>query len=783
MLGFTGCDGGGETTGPGGGGSGGGAGGTTSGAGGGLSLDVTYGEEGIVRALRDQSTDSIYAAAWTADGGVLLGGTNGALGFGADGLVMRFLPDGSLDQSYGTGGHVLFAFGDGTDVTGIEPLPDGGALISAVTFKTVRAEVILQKLDAKGAVDATFGQGGIVRVEADIFDRFAALARTSAGQIYLLTKPESNASVVLWRFDDSGQPDAGFGDRGKMVLSGEAARDLAVQPDDAVLVLTTDTGSNGYLARVDASGDVDTGFGAAGTVELDFEPFDVALGATGDLLVTGNGSAGAGQVLKLDASGVPDPLFGVNGVASVPSEEELNAAHWLPGGDVLVIESLITSFPQAAYYGVHRLGPDGASLAFDDSALYSQLWLKGNIARVLERDGDLYLPGARRPEGMFEAYEAMVLALHADGSPVTTFADNGLAQHGSHAAPEVSWDLAADAQGRLISMGTLGYDAALARFAGGTHDLSFGEDGFQRSNWPGNGVVVDGSGRILTTTLGFRVARYTEEGAPDESFGMSGVAMFKDGNGLAVDVALDGEKRIVVTGEAVNEGALVARLLDDGSLDPSFGEGGIVVGAAGAPGYAGAVLVEPDGKLAIAGQSSFSTSFFARLLEDGSPDTSFGDGGRTDLAQAIRLFRLAPRAGGGYLAAGSDAGCLTETECPLLVVAVTSTGTLDPGFGDNGVAKIDAASYFQAWTGLLELPSGKILVGGATGGPSPERFAVWLLRPNGAPESGFGDNGLFQLAQKGRATSAVLDGDGVVVGGWATHPESGSDMITVRFAF
>ena len=104
-----------------------------------------------------------------------------------------------------------------------------------------------------------------------------------------------------------------------------------------------------------------------------------------------------------------------------------------------------------------------------------------------------------------------------------------------------------------------------------------------------------------------------------------------------------------------------------------------------------------------------------------------------------------------------------------------------------GVVTFEKASQpAHSWrftTGLAELSDGSIVVAGATkDANATEQLAVWRLAPNGTLDTSFGDAGMFTLPTKSRATSAIADGQGVIVGGYAFHPNSGTDMVTLRFS-
>src|SRR5213076_1055916 len=78
-----------------------------------------------------------------------------------------------------------------------------------------------------------------------------------------------------------------------------------------------------------------------------------------------------------------------------------------------------------------------------------------------------------------------------------------------------------------------------------------------------------------------------------------------------------------------HELALV-RYQPDGSLDPSFGTGGIVSTDLGAAGQGNAAAVQPDGRIVVVGQSTsgaITTTVLVRYNPDGTLDPSFGSGG------------------------------------------------------------------------------------------------------------------------------------------------------------
>jgi len=159
-----------------------------------------------------------------------------------------------------------------------------------------------------------------------------------------------------------------------------------------------------------------------------------------------------------------------------------------------------------------------------------------------------------------------------------------------------------------------------------------------------NATLLDGEGRLVVagvkrdTDLQSFIARYLPDGSPDASFGGDGVVETNVVAGqpdlMSGLVELE-SGQLLVTGHAVEgETGFLTQLRynPDGALDPTFGDGGIVIGAtpmlvAGN----GMAAVDALGRSVVAGSSQLDDpgvlTAVARILPDGTIDTTFGDSG------------------------------------------------------------------------------------------------------------------------------------------------------------
>ena len=159
-------------------------------------------------------------------------------------------------------------------------------------------------------------------------------------------------------------------------------------------------------------------------------------------------------------------------------------------------------------------------------------------------------------------------------------------------------------------------------------------------------IVVGGDTDSGTGAGDFAVARYLSDGQLDASFGSGGIVVTPGAeDDLIRAVAVMSGGKILVAGYGGSGSTTLrlrlARYLGDGSLDTTFGGTGVVTTAIG--NYAGAVslAIQPDGKAVAGGWSNGGPSFaLARYNDDGSQDPSFGEGG-------VRTYPVGTHGGDG----------------------------------------------------------------------------------------------------------------------------------------
>src|SRR5262249_17007511 len=132
-------------------------------------------------------------------------------------------------------------------------------------------------------------------------------------------------------------------------------------------------------------------------------------------------------------------------------------------------------------------------------------------------------------------------------------------------------------------------------------------------------------------------------------------------------------------------------LVSGGSLDPSFAHQGIMQHTSDS--VAQSVILDPSGAIVVGG-SSAGKLMVLRLLANGSPDGSFGNGGGyfgaptagstwNDGSARIHILRTAS---GEYRVSANLLPADPNQPSYCGVVAVTAAGTLNTTFGASGIA-------------------------------------------------------------------------------------------------
>lgn len=184
--------------------------------------DPTFGQGGKVVTPVGRGNDVAFGVAVQPGGRVVVVGETGQEG-GTDFVLLRYLPDGRPDPTFGDGGRVITAFGPGPDaIYGLALQPGGQVLVSGSTWNGEDYDIALARYGTDGRPDLTFGQGGRVRTAVGrSHDIGFGLVLQSGGQPVVVGRTHNgqNYDLVLVRYTPGGRPDPTFGPGGQFSLS------------------------------------------------------------------------------------------------------------------------------------------------------------------------------------------------------------------------------------------------------------------------------------------------------------------------------------------------------------------------------------------------------------------------------------------------------------------------------------------------------------------------------------------------------------------------------------
>jgi uncharacterized delta-60 repeat protein len=347
---------------------------------------------------------------------------------------------------------------------------------------------------------------------------------------------------------------------------------------------------------------------------------------------------------------------------------------------------------------------------------------------------------------------------------------------------------------RYLPSGALDHDfngtgMNFQQLAGRTHSVALA-----MAPAPGGKLLIGGS-TTDGTTRQFMAARFTDAGALDSSFDPTGNPPG------TVETDLLGSTHEDITGLGLLSSSKIAAVgsAQGGALEYfRYTETGAVDLSPVADTFTGvtsisptSMAVAPGDKVLVGGFATVGTSdqlFVARLLSDGTPDSTFGTAGittfnvgtptGTDRANAIAL-----QPDGSVVIVGT--ADVDESAPQAVVARVTSGGGLDPGFGSGGVTLLSPGANKSAANAVALQPNGKVLVAGEANviGEGSGDFALMRLNSNGTLDPTFGSGGvaIHSLVAAGDIAAGVaLQPDGNVVLAGSTFDTS-SDVGVARF--
>lgn len=439
-----------------------------------------------------------------------------------------------------------------------------------------------------------------------------------------------------------------------------------------------------------------------------------------------------------------------------------------------------------------NFGPAGGHVISDLGGLQ----LDEQVAdAALQPDGKIVVLGSQVQSALVQDF--VVARYNANGSLDSSFGGgDGFVTVADPATGARPGGVAVQSDGKIVFAGGQGFSAYVFRLnSDGTADNSFSGDGLQTvsSSGEAQAVSMDASGKVVIATYApspgnsTGLVRLNTDGSLDTTFDGDGRRSFGTDIYFPRGLAIQPDGDIVVAGKsspAANVGDVaIARVLDNGSLDTSFDDDGILnTNIADRHGEARGVAIQADGKIVIGGALTGSgNSFFdpvvMRFDASGDLDTTFdGDGIRqvelTGGTEDRRFNDVVIDQDGKILAIADDpANYHFFVRHELKIVRFDSSGALDNTFDDNGVA---VSQVCEDGAKLLIQANGRVVSAGnrdrsRNDGDSLDGLCVQRFTGNGSVDLTFNPelpDGTAIVDLLGISAVAELPSGKLIIGGW-----------------
>ena len=517
--------------------------------------------------------------------------------------------------------------GDGFDSTvRTVALQADGKLIVGGDFLNFNGAVTpyLTRLFPDGSKDISFGSGSGFNGKV-----YCSLLQPDGKIVLGGTFTAFNGTVAgrLIRLNSDGSFDASFNT--SVAASAGIVHGLALQTDGSIIIVGSFTKYNGvtanHIARILPNGNLDTSFvtGSGASANVD----EVQIQTDGKIIVAGsfisfNGTT-CNRIIRLNSNGAIDTAFGIG----TSFNDNIGALSLQLDGKILVGGDF-TSYNGTLTNRIIRLNSDGSiDSSFTSGSGFSSVGV--NSIKV-DSSGAIMVAGSFT--GSYNGTAVNRLVLLDSNGVINPLFDIGFGPSSATVytlanAPDSSWFVGgsfsvfdSQNQGRLAKIDAVGtLDIGYL-----TAGVGFDNSVLKIISLPDNKTMAFGSFTKFNGTSANRIARLLEDGAIDPTFNSLGTGA----NNLIKSAIIQTDDKIVIVGSFTNYNGVsanrIVRTLPNGDLDATFAIG------TGANNQIYTVVLQPDGRIIIAGNftnyNGVSVNRVARLLPDGTLDLSFNTG-------------------------------------------------------------------------------------------------------------------------------------------------------------
>lgn len=350
---------------------------------------------------------------------------------------------------------------------------------------------------------------------------------------------------------------------------------------------------------------------------------------------------------------------------------------------------------------------------------------------AFQNDGKIIVAGNNNNDIVLVRY-------NIDGKIDNTFGNNGIEVTNLGGSTDIGASLVILPDNKIIVGGYSGnypkYYFALARFNSyGKLDSSFGENGKTITSIgtisdAGRSIALQSDGKIIVAGYSnsssnsiFALIRYNDDGSLDSSFDSDGKVTTTIGiaNSIIRTIAIQSDEKIIVSGYSYSKSSfdyevVVARYNKNGSLDNSFGNGGIITtDNLNGNDYGESILIQKDKKILVAGYSFTGFVSLIRYNPNGSIDNAFSNNGKFSFqfgAIYQNDFSSTLQDDGKIIVCGFSNR--NNTNSSFSMIRINTLGLIDNSFGIDGIVVTKIGIGNDVATSVILQKDGKIVLAG-----------------------------------------------------------------------
>lgn len=276
---------------------------------------------------------------------------------------------------------------------------------------------------------------------------------------------------------------------------------------------------------------------------------------------------------------------------------------------------------------------------------------------------------------------------------------------------------------------------------------------------------------------------YSQNTIIDSTFGVNGISIHSPNgvnNTICDFVESSGSFYCAVNSFNNSTGIIgIVKYKNNGIVDSTFGTNGYIgtsIDIGSTPFlYAVSIKVQSDGKIILSSPHYNGSKYqfaLCRILTNGSIDLGFAINGYFIYDIGLNWDQNIDfdiQSDGKIIISGASQISSVNQNWELIVLRLTTSGTLDQGFGNNGKFNLDISQYDDAAVKPILQPDGKIVILGYSRIPSNSAIIAVRLNSSGVLDLSFGNNGVStidvtSLNDEGRDGLILPDGKILICG-------------------